>query len=54
MYSEFRDPFIEAGVDARGVGLQAQIAASVIHEQPRVGEATDAVCGQGRAAAINR
>ena len=33
---------VGAGVDARRVGLQAQIAAGVIHEEWCVGEITDA------------
>src|ERR1039458_2163194 len=43
---------VVAGVDAGGVGLQAQVAASVIHEQRRVGDVADAVGGHPRSAAV--
>jgi len=43
---------VEAGVDAGRVGLQAKIAAGFIHEQRRVRDVTDPVCGAGRRATV--
>src|SRR5208282_6006602 len=43
---------VVVGVDAGGVGLQAQVAASVIHEQRRVGDVADTGVWHGRRTAV--
>jgi len=48
-----RDVSIIPGVDAGGVGLEAQVAASLIHKQWRTGDVADAVAGRRCAAVVH-